>query len=470
MGSVIDMVGLNMYHTSLGVMQQMHRRATGHVEVCITEFGKGFQMPASASFGKSQVWSGGPFPNPVRTANASLSMLASMETLLLALALGGLDAGYQLVADGGAATRTPRRPTFGCEARTAGAPGLRHAAEGGSAFGSFEEDGSDKRADPDIAQGRWRVEASGGSAPWPEPILGTSPPKLTDMSTQQSAPRLQPRLGMGKVRGLRGSGANPQAHSGQADGVELGARVPGPQLPDASGSQGSKGSQESSEGDGYIDELDYSGANGVAGSIANNGANGTTDIVDHAGGFGATDLFDGDGGYGKGMGSDRDSATEPKPRTDDSRRERDTAASARQPPEWKDGCRPMEHRRTGQCSLSSSDIGWRLGGGEGDGASNPGCHDAWLGTDSFVHQMSGGADPQLARGQGTLPLILRPGRLQLPVHLERRDGPQQPDGGLRDSTVPGLPAGSPQAARTEGGWPGDAPGVSTRSWHPNGTM
>ena len=161
MGSVIDMVGLNMYHTSLGVTQQMHRRATGHVEVCITEFGKGFQMPASASFG----WSGGPFPNPIRTANASISMLASVETLLLALALGGLDAGYQLVADGGAAARTPRRPTFGCEARAAGAPSLRHAAEGGSAFGSFEKDGGDKRADPDAGQGRWGVEASGGSAP-----------------------------------------------------------------------------------------------------------------------------------------------------------------------------------------------------------------------------------------------------------------------------------------------------------------
>ena len=98
MGSVIDMVGLNMYHTTLGVTQQMHRRATGHVEVCIAEYGKGFHMPSSASFGKSQVWSGGPIPTPIRTADASISMLASMETLLLALALGGLDAGYQLVA------------------------------------------------------------------------------------------------------------------------------------------------------------------------------------------------------------------------------------------------------------------------------------------------------------------------------------------------------------------------------------
>ena len=75
---------------------------------------------------------------------------------------------------------------------------------------------------------------------WPQPILGASASKLTDMPTHQSAPRLQPRLGLDKVRGLRGGGANPQADSGQVDGVELGARLPGSQLPDASGSQGSK--------------------------------------------------------------------------------------------------------------------------------------------------------------------------------------------------------------------------------------
>ena len=124
-------------------------------------------------------------------------------------------------------------------------------------------------------------------------------------------------------------------------------------------------------------------------TIANNGANGTTDIVDYAGGFGTTDLFDGNGGYGKGMGSNRDSAAEPQPRTDGPGRERSPATSAGQLPDEKGGGRSMEHRRTRQCSLSSSDIGWRLGGGEGDGASNPGCHDAGLGTDSFVHQMPG---------------------------------------------------------------------------------
>ena len=44
MGSIIDMVGLTMFHTTLGVTLQMYRRSTGHVEVCLAEYGRGFSM------------------------------------------------------------------------------------------------------------------------------------------------------------------------------------------------------------------------------------------------------------------------------------------------------------------------------------------------------------------------------------------------------------------------------------------
>ena len=138
MGSVIDMVRLNMFHTSQGLVQRMHRRDTGHVEVSVTEFGGGFSMPDSASFGRSQVWSERPLPNQIRFTN-SLDMRVPLEALLLALAIRGLDAGCQLVDAGGAATGASRRPTFGGSAGAFGEAGAGHAAEGGRATGSFKE-------------------------------------------------------------------------------------------------------------------------------------------------------------------------------------------------------------------------------------------------------------------------------------------------------------------------------------------
>ena len=202
-----------MYHTTLRVTQQMHRRATGHVEVCITEYGKGFSMPSSASFGKSQVWSERPLPSPIRIADAYLSMPSPLEALLLAFALAGLDAGYQLVTDCGAATRAPRRPTFGGEARAAGAPSLRHAAKGGSAFGSFEEDGGGERATRVAAKedGEMRRPAVQhlGRSQFLAPVLRSSPtcqhskarhgcnrdwawPKCEDCGAVEQIPKLTP--------------------------------------------------------------------------------------------------------------------------------------------------------------------------------------------------------------------------------------------------------------------------------------
>ena len=40
MGSIIDMEGLQMYHTKLGIVQRMHQRVTGLVEVSLTERGQ----------------------------------------------------------------------------------------------------------------------------------------------------------------------------------------------------------------------------------------------------------------------------------------------------------------------------------------------------------------------------------------------------------------------------------------------
>ena len=97
MGSVIDMVGLTLFHTTLGVTQQMHRRSAGHVEVSITEYGRGFSMPEAASFGRSQVWSDQLLPTPIRIANA-FDMRVPLEALLLALAIGGAANALMIVA------------------------------------------------------------------------------------------------------------------------------------------------------------------------------------------------------------------------------------------------------------------------------------------------------------------------------------------------------------------------------------
>ena len=109
MGSIIDMVGLTMFHTTLGVTQQMYRRSTGHVEVCLAEYGRGFSMPDAASFGRSQVWSNHPLPKPIRITNA-LDMRVPLEALLLAaFAIGGVDSGsWPLCYDSRRPVRTPR--------------------------------------------------------------------------------------------------------------------------------------------------------------------------------------------------------------------------------------------------------------------------------------------------------------------------------------------------------------------------
>ena len=122
-GSIIDMVGLTLFHTKLGVTQQMYRRSTGHVEICITEYGRGFSMPDAASFGRSQVWSDQPLPTPIQIANA-FDMRAPLEAVLLALAIGGVDSSSQCLDHCGAAAPASRRPSPGRQTRAFGTASL----------------------------------------------------------------------------------------------------------------------------------------------------------------------------------------------------------------------------------------------------------------------------------------------------------------------------------------------------------
>ena len=55
--AVIDMRNLVICYMAHSVHQRMMRMSTGHVAVCITEFGSGFNVPADFAGTRSQVWS-----------------------------------------------------------------------------------------------------------------------------------------------------------------------------------------------------------------------------------------------------------------------------------------------------------------------------------------------------------------------------------------------------------------------------
>ena len=185
MGSIIDMVGLTLFHTTLGVTQQMYRRNAGHVEVCITEYGKGFSMPDAASFGRSQVWSDQPLPNPIRIANA-FDMRVPLEALLLALALGGVDSSSQCSDDCGPATSAPRRPSPGRKARTPGMTSSGDAAEGGRADGVFAQECHWEGANAEHQRPRRDGPASTvDPAPWAKSVLGTGVAAVSDLRSPQ---------------------------------------------------------------------------------------------------------------------------------------------------------------------------------------------------------------------------------------------------------------------------------------------
>ena len=177
-GSVIDVVGLRVSRARLGVGQLMFRRPTRHVELSLVGFGHGFEMSSSVSFGESQVWQDSPLPEPLQIANSS-DVRAPVASLLLALVLGGLDAGHQLFDDGGAAARTSRRSLFGGQARTAGEVSPRRAPAGGQTFGNFKEQCRQQMPTKVDGHGRDRSEESAvqrlGRSKFMAPALRSSP-------------------------------------------------------------------------------------------------------------------------------------------------------------------------------------------------------------------------------------------------------------------------------------------------------
>ncbi|CAE7707824.1 unnamed protein product, partial [Symbiodinium necroappetens] len=55
-GAIIDMPGSRVYYTSVSAVQRMRRRSTGHMEVSLCEFESKWEIPATYSFIKSEIW------------------------------------------------------------------------------------------------------------------------------------------------------------------------------------------------------------------------------------------------------------------------------------------------------------------------------------------------------------------------------------------------------------------------------
>ena len=403
MGSIIDMVGLNMFHTNIGVIQRMRRRDTGHVEVSITEFGAGFSMPVSASFGRSQVWSARPLPTPIRFANAC-DMRVSLEALLLALAIGGLDAGSQLPDDGGPAAGAPRRPTLSSSARALRETGAGHAAEGGRAAGGIKEGELDKEPDdPGCSRRSWGA-ATPGAAHWSKPVFGSSASTVANVHALFDEPRLQQGLGLDQVFGMRSHRADSEADARPHDGMEHGACPPGPDLQDSTKHQRREGSQEGREE--YRDELDNACSNRGAEFLDDAPAIRDTTFdqkgVEHSGVYGTTDGYDSTKLYGKaGRSSHRPTIPRPDGTSDDHGASSTSPATTTARPAGEDGrngCGRVQHRDAGQPGLSTANVGGRLGVREGPDPGGLGRDDAGLGSDSGMYAVRDRrADAELAR-------------------------------------------------------------------------
>ena len=290
MGSVIDMVGLNMFHTNLGVIQQMHRRDTGHVEVSITEYGNGFSMHMAASFGRSQVWSERPLPMPLRIAHAFDMWRSGCRQPILDV--------------GGPAAGASGRPALGSSTRTLGEAGAGHAAERGGAVGGIKEGIFVKGPDDSSCSRRSWDAAAHGAAHWSKPILGPSASAVSNVHALFDEPRQQ-GLGLGQVFGVRGHRADSEVDPGPHDGVEHRVGASGSELQDAAKHQGGKSSQEG-RGE-YRDELDDACSNRGAEFINEAGPirDSTYDQKDsgYSGDYGTTDGYDNIGSCGDYAGS-----------------------------------------------------------------------------------------------------------------------------------------------------------------------
>ena len=125
--AVIDMHHLTIIYMSLAVQQRMYRMSTGHVAVCITEFGHGFQVPSDFAGTKSQAWSLEPLPDQARPSTSTTShggMAGSLAALAAALAgVCGL-AGAPMPDGGGSNAPTTWSPSPSTTARGLGEEGF----------------------------------------------------------------------------------------------------------------------------------------------------------------------------------------------------------------------------------------------------------------------------------------------------------------------------------------------------------
>ena len=203
MGSVIDMVGLKVYHTNLGTVQVMHQRLSGHVEVNLTEFGDGFRTPPRVTFDRSQVWervaSDDTFESHPRVVDAvgqPIPMPPALAALAAAVVVGLRQSGYDSVVGRGPSASTPSSPSPRTSSRTFRKTDHGPPPTGRPTFGPRQGIDEDWR-------GRGRLPATPGSPCWSLQVPGPSAPKLTHVSTQGHQARGKQGLVLVTMRDMR---------------------------------------------------------------------------------------------------------------------------------------------------------------------------------------------------------------------------------------------------------------------------
>ena len=437
MGSVIDMVGLNMFHTSLGVAQRMHRRDAGHVEVSITEFGKGFSMPNTASFGRSQVWSERPPPKPIRYLDA-FDMRLSLEAILLALAIGGLDASHQLVVAGGPAAGASGRPALGC---SEGAPGEACWTCSRRRPSSWKLRGNQPQPRARRSQcfetklgrtGQW-CSTSAEASIWHPCNRDWAWTKCSECGAIEQIPKLTP------------------------DRVTEWNTVLVRQAPNYKTLQSikeEKAAKKAAKSTGMSSTTPTATAAAASSARpARTSTPPTTRRTPSTTVHGATDNKHNTELPKKIGGS---SGGPELPRTDGATnchgdpQASSSTSSRRAASQDGHGRGRVQHRDSGQPSFPTANVGGRLGVRPRLGPSHLGRAHAGICSDQVLRSVSDrGADAQLARDSEGISMALCSGRPRLPFHLER-PGPQRHHDCFRGQTLPELPAGGPSTTQVAG--------------------
>ena len=226
MGSVIDMVGLRIYHTNLGTFQDMRQRLSGHVEVSLTEFGEGFRAPVDLKFDRSQVWergaSGGTFEPHFQIVDATgrpIQMPPALAALAAALAAGLCQPGPHCALGRGSSASPTSSPSHRAQRRERLEPQILDLQQQEGQL--LAKDRSEK-----IPQVRNMMQEDEGDRLRPWSTTLPDPSFWLRFSEAHGEARGQQGVAMVSLRDMRFGGANPEAHTGQDERVEHRPRLP----------------------------------------------------------------------------------------------------------------------------------------------------------------------------------------------------------------------------------------------------